>query len=1122
MNPIIEKVDNEFIFDTEHIIMNFLKMNKFNPDILKDTDIKISPNINIAKFDSEFISNSIIFASNYYFLELTKKEGVIDLLIPLISNYPNSNLSLFLTVILNQHIIEISPSLNSTLTLFKKYEGDLKNLYHNVFPKEKKAKLLENICASITVLIIIGFQEHWCNGIDRIIEDAKKNNGNYENNVYAALILSNVENIYKKLEDKIDIKSYNYILSAFGDYSEIITVYLKFLITNSFSGEKQNFANGELFKAFIGILLCDKYFKINIIKMHGLLEFIIDSIFYVDINEDFIIKICDLFDNTFQLPNDNKLKYDFRNNYKINDFINFLNEIPKNEDFQEIFKCIKLIENMKNFYINKNINEIKNNSKDMQILFASCNIFNSICENYGYIFILPELDDIIQDIFLYFINIPIPKINKLLISSLNDLFELCQNDYKFQNYDNNIREKKMIKLNNFLYSIQNTVLQYMNLSSNELNTFQLDNKSSLLYRIPLDQYIDNTLKNNINDDDKTNLIEISDDFYNNIFDIVNNFFSGEDYCNKLLTFIKNSITNKDFATVHSLMNVFIMLKIRIMNYYPNIYYALIEYIFENKEILFTNKRFILQFIELLYKLFVELSKNKKYLNLVLENLVNNNIIKSLNCEIISKMIIILINKLILTSYQTIKVKWDGEELDLNSISDNDKNALNNIFNILSKFLLDNLNTLDHYYLYKIIDAFYNSLFLNITINITNKDSIYTASEKLFSEANQLLAKSDNINGDDENIIKYFFIIWSVIKNLRNENKEALYNLLNNKNDPFYNPPISYLVGVQNNILKYIKESNNTKFNENIFNAIILLSENLIAMFRQKAIELFDYFNQIISLIISSNPKYTKVYNLTYILYAQIFTYNQGSEKYNMISQIGFDILNSINNIYNSLRGEEETVSLANIQLQILILYIQKSPHFINNLNKEVFMQSINYLITIFSKSNEVEFTNNFMKFFKLLTDLSINNNVFETILKNNFIDQLLKSIIDHITYFKGKCAKCNELCFDIFKNCIQGGMEENFRKIINEIYNDKEITEVIAQYVIFLKNNTNMKKATIDKKGVEFISDINDLIHAMNRKRKEFVKKYVEEINNVNFNEDNLRKHKVDKNMVFYENLVPK
>ena len=1122
MNPIIEKVDNEFIFDIEHILMNFLKMNNFNSDCFKDTNIQVSQNINTSKLNSEFISNSNTFSTKY-FLELLKKENLIDLLAPLILNYSNADLSLFLAVILNQHIIEISPSLNSSPILFKKYKDDLTKLYQNVFPRQKKSKLLENICASITILIIIGFQGQWCNGIDGIILDSKKNN---ENNLLAALILSNTEHIFKKLENQIDIKSSNFILSSFENYSEIISSYIQFLIKNKFSGEKQNFVNCDLFKAFIDILLCDKYFKLNIIKIHGLLEFLIDCIFYIDNDNDFIVKICTLFDNTFKLPNDNKLKYDYTNNFKINDFINFINQITKNEDFQEIIKCIKLIENMKNFYLNKNINEVINNEKDMQILFASCNIFNSICENYGYIYLIPELDDIIQDIFLYFIDIPIPKINKLLFSSLNDLFDLCQIDYKFQNYDNNIREKKMIKMNNFLYAIQNTVLQYMKLSNNELNKFEIDNNSRLLSIVPLDIYITQTLKKNIDNDNKINLIEISDDFYNNIFDIVNNLFSGEDYCNKLLIFIKNSIQNKDFAMVDSLMNVFNMLTIRVMNYYPKIYYALIDSIFENKEILFTDRRFIFQFIKLLYKIFIEISKNKKYLNLVLENLINSTIIKGLNCETINQMVILLINKLVLASYQTFKVNLEEEGINLNSITDNDKNALNNIFNILSKFLLDNLNTLDHYYLYKIIDAFYHSLFFNISINITNKDSIYTASEKLFSEANQILSKSNtkDIKDNNEKIIKYIFIVWSITKNVGKENIEAFYNLFNNKNDPFYNPPQSYLAYVQNNILKIIKENIN---NEDIFNAIILLSNNIIVMLKQKAIELFDYFNQIISLIISNNPNYIRVYNLTYVLYTQIFTYNQGSEKYNIISQIGFDILKSMNNIYNIYnnisRKEETTIYLANKQLEFLILYIQKSPHFINNLNKEVFMQSINNIINIFNKTNETELTINFMKFFKLLTDLSINNNVFENILKNNFIEQLLTAIICHIQYFKGNCIKCNEICIDFFKNCIQGGMEENFRKTLNDIYNDKEIAEVIFQYVIFLKNNTNnVQKSTLAKKSREFLSNASQLINATTRTRNEFIQKYIDEINNGNINEDNLRKHKVDKNMIIYDDLIPK
>ena len=680
----------------------------------------------------------------------------------------------------------------------------------------------------------------------------------------------------------------------------------------------------------------------------------------------------------------------------------------------------------------------------------------------------------------------------------------------------------MVKLNNFLYSIQNTILQYMSLSNNELNNFEIENKSRFLSRTPLDNYIDEILKKNIDDDSKINLIEISDDFYNNIFDIINNLFNGEDYCNKLLTFLKNSIQNKDFATIDSLMNIFNMLTIRVINYYPKIYYTLIDYVFENKEILFTNKRFLFQFIKLLYKIFIDLSKKKTYLNLVLDNLINNNTIKNLNCEKINKMVIILTNKLILTSYQIFKVKFDEEEINLNSISDNDKNALNNIFNILSKYLLDNLNTLDHFYLYKIIDAFYHSLFFNINLNITNKESIYTASEKLFSEANQIFAKCSNINDKNgENVKKYFFIAWSIIKNLGKENKDDLYILLNNKNDPFYNPPKSYFGNIQNIIVKIIQENNINKYNEHIFNSIILFSETLISMFKQKTIELFDYFNQVISLFIKNNPQYIKIYNLTYVLYAQIFTYNQGSEKYNMISQIGFDILNSINNIYNNFQTEEETVYLANKQLEFLILYVQKSPHFINNLDKNIFMKTANYIINIFQKSNENAFTINFLKFFKILTDLSINNNIFENILKNNFIEQIINVIINHIEYFKEKTNKCSENSFDIFKNCIHGEMEEYFRKAINNIYNDKEITEVIVKYVIFLKNNTNMKKLTIEKKIREFICELSQLVKGMGRTRNQFIKKYVEEINKVNFNEDHLIKHKADKNMVIYNDLIP-
>ena len=239
MEPIIEKLDNELIFDTEHIIMNYFKMNNFNLDCLKDTNIQISKNIIPINENPELISNSSKFSSNY-FLALSKKENIIDLLSPIISNYPNSEIGLFLTIILNQHVIDISLNLNLSNELFQKYKNGILSLYHNVLQKQKKSKLLENICASITVLIIIGFQGQWCNGVDQLISAAKENNGNTENNLIAALILSNVDNIYSKLKDKIENKSSNLILTLFDTYSYVINDYIKFLIQHSFSGEKEN------------------------------------------------------------------------------------------------------------------------------------------------------------------------------------------------------------------------------------------------------------------------------------------------------------------------------------------------------------------------------------------------------------------------------------------------------------------------------------------------------------------------------------------------------------------------------------------------------------------------------------------------------------------------------------------------------------------------------------------------------------------------------------------------------------------------------------------------------------------------------------------------------------------
>ena len=89
--------------------------------------------------------------------------------------------------------------------------------------------------------------------------------------------------------------------------------------------------------------------------------------------------------------------------------------------------------------------------------------------------------------------------------------------------------------------------------------------------------------------------------------------------------------------------------------------------------------------------------------------------------------------------------------------------------------MEKLSTLDHIFLYKLIDTFYNSLFYTVALNINNIESINTVSEKLIKESEKILYINNN---SDENIMKYIFIIWSITKNIGKEKKDILFNLLN--------------------------------------------------------------------------------------------------------------------------------------------------------------------------------------------------------------------------------------------------------------------------------------------------------------------------------------------------------
>ena len=248
--------------------MNYIKINSCKTDCLNDTDMNISLNQSTSNPRTPEEINLLNKSASEYFIECNNQNNITDYLIPLIEKYPKSNFALFLTVLLRQHMIKKAQNLNLSSEMFQKYRNDLLSLYQNIISvKDIKPKLLDNLCASITVLIIIGFKGQWTTGIDQLISAAKQENGKTNSNLIAALILSNVDNIFCEIEKNIDNKSAKLILDVFDQYSVVINDYINFLIVNCFpQDQKENFVNGHLFKAFIGILQAHKYFKINIIQ----------------------------------------------------------------------------------------------------------------------------------------------------------------------------------------------------------------------------------------------------------------------------------------------------------------------------------------------------------------------------------------------------------------------------------------------------------------------------------------------------------------------------------------------------------------------------------------------------------------------------------------------------------------------------------------------------------------------------------------------------------------------------------------------------------------------------------------------------------------------------------------
>ena len=1093
----VSQIDNEFIYDINHILMNYLKMHSLSSNCFSETNIQISPNVLNTAIPPEILKNYNQFSIKYFEL-LSKKDNAIDLLVPLISNYPNSELGLFLAILLNKHVIEMALILDNSKEKFENYKINLINIYHSILKTNINQKLLENICSSITVLIIIGINGNWTNGINQLIIAAKENNGgDIANVLMASLIISNINYIFEKLKLKLTIKKTETISTYIKGFSNDIKEFTNFLITGAFNGPKENFVNTPLFKAFIGIVQSFKYFDINIIKIHGFLDFLINCISYINVNKDLILQICDIFDYTFSDKNNIGLIFDCKCEYKMEYLVVFLNNISNHKDFKEIKKCIELIMNVKNYYSNKDINEIKNNPKDIQILFASCNIFSSLIENYSYIFFMPEIDEIIQDIYFYFISLPIYNISELLFDSLTNVMYLIHHGYKFDNFssDINIQNDKLQKFNIFLYKIHNSVFQNMKLESmEEYNNIHFDSFPNN-NNARIDKYISEILKASIYNDEKINYIVGATQFYENLYEIINDLYGIKDFCDKLCQFLMNAVNSNDLIIIDCILMIFNTIGMRLNSDLPEVIFNLIDYLLNGNNNLLNDLRFSLEFIQLMLVMRIPISQNIKYINIIIQNLLK----EKYNDNEMNFIKIDFIFKLITTSYQTYKNR--NKKILKN---EEDKNSLMNIFNILSQHLIDNLFQSSYKYLMKLIDSIFVSCFFNIYIGNLSNNVLFNISEKLFNDANKIFNMSSvQNNNKNELYMKYIYIVFSIIKNIGKENTCLLLELYN-KIDPspniingsLNNNNISYFTNIENNIIIIINDcsENSQNSDNNIINSIISLCNSMIKPLKEETSNYYNTFSNIISMIHKLNPSNVKEFDLINILYKNIFTYCKSSPIYNQINELCFDILNIMNPKFKLVKKDEDRLLLSIKMCEFILLFFPNVAHNINEIcdkhsnNNSIFSYGFNELINNYENNDNEEYNYIFTLLIKTLCE---NNFIFNDFIKS-YVIRLMCAIITHLNNFKSGINKCIPNYFMIFKYFLSGANDE-FKTSLKQLFNnDEQISYAIVKYLNFIKyNNYNNLEIKIKDLNKCFIKEIGQLFYAIDTKKNEFVCKYI-------------------------------
>lgn len=305
--------------------------------------------------------------------------------------------------------------------------------------------VIDRICFSISILMVIGLITYWPECVEDMIQFATLSK---ENCYYSTIIL---ENINKELFDlNISHKTLLRIKDNLIYKKLLIQEFIFLILTNVNNQDNLNEMdkkiNSQLFNHSLKLLQAWIKLDLNVLKIPLLAQTLLNFI-----NSENIQNISEIFSDSIAFS----LNAKFYSNNEEYDLENLISKSDK----QELESIQSLIEMIKNLLIN--LNQIRSDSirnlnlEELQIVNGIANIFSSIMENYIFlIFIKNELSQTVVEILFYFISHKNRKISYKFFETLNEMREFINRGYKFYSYS----DEEKLQFCNFLIKICESVM----------------------------------------------------------------------------------------------------------------------------------------------------------------------------------------------------------------------------------------------------------------------------------------------------------------------------------------------------------------------------------------------------------------------------------------------------------------------------------------------------------------------------------------------------------------------------------------------------------------------------------------------------------------------------------------